>query len=382
VSMKSSQPLQSPAIPDITTHRLAAVRPSALPASASSAFSGWMLLPQRLFLALTFLYAGVQKLVDPQFFHKATPGYIGNQIIGFAHGSPLHTILIKVVLSHAVLFGWAVALGEVAIGLGVLLGALFRPAAFFGLLLSTMFFLTASWNVYPYFYGADIVFMFGWFTLLLTGPLPTGLPSLDGKIQKVLFPRGFSAAHGWPVRLLSVALLGVNTLRATDPTAPEPQPASRRSFLRGALAGGITVTGVAVMGLVLRAFNRPAASGSTASGVASGSSQGATTPGAVIAQVKAVPTNSAVTFTITSTGDPGVLIHLANNQFVAYDATCTHAGCQVGYDAASQHLICPCHGATFDPAHQAAVLQGPAGTPLTGVPLHVDASTGDITVAS
>src|SRR5579883_3351970 len=142
--MKSMKSRQAPTISDIATRPLPASRPEAAPVRPVLPFQGWMLLPMRLFLALTFVYAGVQKLTDPQFFHKATPGYIGNQLIGFAQGSPLHFFLIKVALPHAVLVGWTVALGELAIGLGTLVGLLFRPAAFFGLLLSLLFFLTAS----------------------------------------------------------------------------------------------------------------------------------------------------------------------------------------------------------------------------------------------
>jgi thiosulfate dehydrogenase (quinone) large subunit len=386
--MKFTQFFPSFSISDRTTQHIAVVGPTIPTSFSPSSFHSWMLIPQRLFLALTFLYAGVQKLTDPQFFHKATPGYIGNQIISFAHGSPLHYWLIKLVLPHAVLFGWTVALGEIAIGIGVLFGLLFRPAAFFGMLLSILFFLTASWNVYPYFYGADIVFAFCWFTLFLTGPLPTSLPSIDGWLQKAFFPQGFSSKQNWLVRLLGVLLLGMNTFRATDAgmqgnqqhqrsSLTQRQRQNRRSFLSGALAGGATMVGVAVMSVVLHVFNRPGASSSAATSAASSQNTGAT--GSIIAQIQAVPENSAATFTIASTGDPGVLIHLANNQFVAYDATCTHAGCQVGYDQASQHLICPCHGATFDPAQQAAVLQGPAGTPLTSVPIHIDSATGNIT---
>src|SRR5690349_11663167 len=93
---------------------------------------GWALLPMRVFLGLTFIYAGIQKLTDPQFFNPSMPGYIASQIKGMAHGSPLHDFLIGVALPHAVLFGWMTALGEIAIGLGTYAGFLFRPAAFFG----------------------------------------------------------------------------------------------------------------------------------------------------------------------------------------------------------------------------------------------------------
>src|SRR2546423_15677891 len=56
--------------------------------------------------------------------------------------------------------------------------------------ISLMFFLSATWHVYPYFYGSDIVFVFSWLTLLLAGPQNTGLPSLDVLfVQRMLSPR-------------------------------------------------------------------------------------------------------------------------------------------------------------------------------------------------
>ena len=103
----------------------------------------WVLLPLRLFLGLTFVYAGVQKITDPQFFNPAAHGYIGKQMIAFATGSPLHSLLIRLV-PHAMLFGALVAYGEIAIGLGALPGLLFQPAAFFGILINLVFFLTAT----------------------------------------------------------------------------------------------------------------------------------------------------------------------------------------------------------------------------------------------
>jgi hypothetical protein len=48
--------------------------------------------------------------------------------------------------------------------------------------------------------------------------------------------------------------------------------------------------------------------------------------------------------------------------------------CTVEYDTRRHLMICPCHGATFDPAHGGAVLVGPAKDPLYQLPIHVDAA--------
>jgi thiosulfate dehydrogenase [quinone] large subunit len=141
-----------------------------------------LILPLRIFMGITFLYAGIQHLTDPSYFDPSKPGYIGHLISQYAVGSPIHDFLLGAVAPNAVTFGYVVAVGESLIGVAVLLGFLFRIAAFFGLILNFTFFLSATWNAFPYYFGSDIVFVFSWFTLLLTGP-QVGL-SLDGVLAK------------------------------------------------------------------------------------------------------------------------------------------------------------------------------------------------------
>ena len=152
-------------------------------------WSGWILLPLRLFMGGTFVYAGIQKLTDPQYFNPAARGYIGRQIAAFANGSPLHDFLANIAVPHAVLFGGLVAYGELAIGLGVLLGLLLRIASLAGLLINLIFFLSADWHIVPYFYGSDIVFLFCWLTLLIAGPANQVLPALDTWLARWLVAR-------------------------------------------------------------------------------------------------------------------------------------------------------------------------------------------------
>ena len=383
--------------------------------------SRWILLPLRLFLGITFMYAGLQKLTDPQFFNPTAHGYIGKQIAAFAIGSPLHNFLVQVAVPHATFFGILVSYGELAIGIGTILGLLSRPAAFFGMLISLMFFLSATWHVYPYFYGPDIVFVFSWLTLLLAGPQNTGLPSLDVLfVQRMLSPRErkssapvISFFFGVSEETQPVPLeTGYTQNTQSNQGKGRPVPgnrrptqqqsryamaqqqarSSRRNFLLGTLTGGAGILALTWLWNALHIF--------PASGVQSGENGGGASPAATptsnasngnsatptagaspIAQVSSVQNNSSVSFTIASNGDPGILVRLNDGKFVAYDATCTHAGCPVDYDSGSQMLVCPCHGAAFDPAKAAAVVQGPASTPLTNVPIHIDNATGAITAS-
>jgi cytochrome b6-f complex iron-sulfur subunit len=89
--------------------------------------------------------------------------------------------------------------------------------------------------------------------------------------------------------------------------------------------------------------------------------------GKAIASESEVAPGSA--FTFKDSGNPAVLVHLDNGDFVAYSAVCTHQGCTVAYKEGE--LACPCHGSTFDPADGAAVVRGPATRPLPEIPVKV-----------
>lgn len=150
--------------------------------TSETRFAMSLLWPLRLFMGVTFLYAGIQHLTDPSYFDSSKLGYIGHLISQYAVGSPIHAFLMGVVEPNAVSFGYAVAVGETLIGIATLLGLFFKIAAFAGLLLNFTFFLSATWNVFPFYFGSDIVFMMCWLTLLLTGP-QIG-QSMDGALAK------------------------------------------------------------------------------------------------------------------------------------------------------------------------------------------------------
>lgn len=185
--------------------------------------------------------------------------------------------------------------------------------------------------------------------------------------------------------------------RFIAPAAKKTAAVSRRRVLYYIVAGGAAaaaITTVAIVGprLLSGSSSSPGTDTTSAPTAGSGSTPASTpgsgaspTPakqshtGTVIAQVSAVPANSAKTFAIANQSNPGILIHLAGGStFVAFNSTCTHAGCAVSYNPGDKLLECPCHGSAFDPAKNAAVVQGPAQTPLAPIAITVN-SDGTIT---
>jgi len=74
--------------------------------------------------------------------------------------------------------------------------------------------------------------------------------------------------------------------------------------------------------------------------------------------------NAAITKTGGSMISNGVLIiRETGSNFSALSATCTHQGCQVGYYAASNQIVCPCHGGIYDMSGN--VVSGPPPSALT-----------------
>lgn len=369
--------------------------------AADRPVTGFAVLPMRLFLGVTFIYAAIQKLMDPGFFHAGSPTYIGAQMLAFSRGSPIQALLHHLV-AYAVPVGLLTVFTEGSIGLLVLLGLFTRPASLIGMSLSMGFFLSASWNTYPYFFGSDIVFVVCWLTLAITGP---GILALDAIVEGPIV-RGFQGrTTGQPVPWIAALLTGWHWPTGPDedglvPTVTEgarPSGADqpRRLLTRGeALLGSLATLGLVVLGLHPRgggaaatsklAGTRPAPPVATPIAPKSGAVAAAPVPTSAvpagakkIGNVSQLPVNSAGTVSDPKTGDPAVIVHTSGSNFYAFDAICTHAGCTVQYDSQQKLLVCPCHGGTFDPAHGAQVVAGPPPSPLTPIQMTIDPH-GDI----
>ena len=109
-------------------------------------------------------------------------------------------------------------------------------------------------------------------------------------------------------------------------------------------------------------------SGGSDSGSKKSSGGDAGVGGTAIASESKVAPGSAYKF--EDSGNPAVLVHLENGDFVAYSAICTHQACKVAYKDGK--LACPCHGSVFDPANGASVVAGPAQRPLPEIPVKAE----------
>ncbi|MFI8519085.1 DoxX family protein [Streptomyces sp. NPDC085481] len=130
--------------------------------------SRYALVPLRIFLGVTFIYAGLDKLTDPAFFSDTGTESIGEVMRGVRDTSAIPA-LVDLALKSPVGFGYAIAIGELAVGLGTLFGLFARVAALGGALISLSLWLTVSWQVNPYYLGNDLAYLMAWLPLLLAG---------------------------------------------------------------------------------------------------------------------------------------------------------------------------------------------------------------------
>jgi thiosulfate dehydrogenase (quinone) large subunit len=353
------------------------VRSKSVPAPTATDVLGRALLPLRAFLGFTFCFAGLQKLANPRFFDAANPASIQAQLEGAARRSPIHALISP--LTHvAVPLGILIALGELAVGVGTLLGFRARLAAAGGLVLSLMLFLTVSFHSSPYYTGADIVFAFAWTPLLLAGS--GSVLSLDAAIQDWAGKQAAAArrqarrsgAAVAEVRRREVVLRGMTTAAV-----------AAGSLVIGGLAAGLgRLAGGTAGQTATSSLPSPAASvpSGTAGPGSSTAPKAAKAPsGTAIGPAADVPVGQAASFQDPATGDPSIVIQPRSGQFVAFDAVCPHAGCTVEYDPTAQAIVCPCHGSQFNPS-TGTVEVGPAATGLKRLTI-AEGSNGQLYVA-
>ena len=350
----------------------------------------WALLPLRAFLGLTFTYAGLQKLADPGYLDPQNPTSAAHQMLLLRGGSPIGPLLA--LSAHApTLVSLLIALGELAVGLGTLLGLWTRIAAAGGVLLSLTFFLTVSWNTTPYYYGADIGFVFSWLVLLAfgsvgalsadawlrnraravmrLGPEPTSVAVAVPRLQE-LCARGRKCGLTADGRCTRLSGCPVFPVQETLPTRMRDE-LDRRIVVVGGAAAAVVGIFALILGGITAIIGR--AMGGTSSPKATPKTPKAQSPSTTSPGPKPTPgaaSGRGLSFTNPADGSPAWVVHPSGNVFVAFSAICTHAGCTVQYDPAGIQFVCPCHSGVYD-ARTGQVLQGPPPAPLPSIPVHV-----------
>lgn len=171
-------------------------------------------------------------------------------------------------------------------------------------------------------------------------------------------------------------------------------------------AGGVVTVGAIIAGAIgLTDMWQNAANSQTDKGQQQNKALTSTTPTAPVTatpmstsiSIPVVPTAAPVPATAANTttqaqtvnngtksfinpvdGAASILVPLGNGNYAAYEKACTHQGIAVYYDSATKRLVCPAHGATFDPAQRGEAQQGPTIEPLIPVAVRVNAD-GTIT---
>jgi thiosulfate dehydrogenase [quinone] large subunit len=266
----------------------------------------------RLWLGTTWIYAGWNKATDPGFLSKTGGDYIGKQLTGYAHNSPLG-FLFRHLIERATIVGILVTISEFAIGLATLFWIAPTMMAFIGFTMSFGLWLAATWHVKPYFLGSDSVYAVLWLSYLLT---------LIGKRRK--------------------ADISIDR--------------------RGALRVGALAVAAAAATFAGNIFFKPSTANSVGTAVGSLTFRRSSNQVIKLSNLAIGQTHEFA----TSDGQPAILFRTKDGVF-AYSEVCTHQGCTVAYSPADKLLSCPCHGGAYDPFNNAKVVGGPPPAPLPPV---------------
>jgi thiosulfate dehydrogenase [quinone] large subunit len=138
----------------------------------SNTRAGLFWLPVRIFLGFEWIEAGWHKLTGTGWIDggSALLGYWQSAVkIPEAPGRPpitfewYRTFLQFLIDNNAqTWFAWLITLGEIAVGVGLLLGALTGIAAFFGALMNMSFLLAGSASVNPIMFTFAVGLMLAW----------------------------------------------------------------------------------------------------------------------------------------------------------------------------------------------------------------------------
>lgn len=188
-----------------STHRIQIPDPPVAQLLFADTRTAWFWLIVRLYAGYEWLTAGVEKLASPMW----TGAHAGGALTGFASAALRKTsgahpdvagwygsFLQNAVVPHAAAWSWLVALGEVGVGIGLILGLLTGIAAFFGGLMNANYLLAGTVSTNPILFILATWLVLAWRVAGYWGldrwVLPAlGVPGHPGR----LFHREVAATH-------------------------------------------------------------------------------------------------------------------------------------------------------------------------------------------
>ena len=182
----------------------------------------WPLRIMRIWLGVTWMYAGFDKASDPGFLKAGSTTFIGTQLSAFSVNSPVGFIFSKLI-ENATQVGIFIMLAEFAIGAATLLWIAPTWAAFGGFAMSLTLWLASTWNVKPYFLASNSAYTILWLSyfLFLYGSRRRSKVSLDR--------RGF--IRGTTVAAIAIAGAGLGRIL---PKSVSGASAGPKNIIKGA----------------------------------------------------------------------------------------------------------------------------------------------------
>lgn len=129
----------------------------------------WLIV--RLYVGFVWVMAGFEKIMNPLWFGNGA----GAPLTGFIQGALTKTtgmhpdvymwyasFLQNFVLTHTVLFSNMVALGELAVGIALILGLFVGISAFFSAFMNFNYLLAGTVSINPMFFLLGILLMLAW----------------------------------------------------------------------------------------------------------------------------------------------------------------------------------------------------------------------------
>jgi thiosulfate dehydrogenase [quinone] large subunit len=127
--------------------------------------AAWLWLIVRLYMASVWIPAGWEKVTSGKWlFGDGAPitGFVGKAIADTGTPGWYATFLQNVVQPYAGVFATLVAIGELAVGLGLLVGLLTGIAAFFGVLMNASYVLAGVLSSNPVLIVLGALIMLSW----------------------------------------------------------------------------------------------------------------------------------------------------------------------------------------------------------------------------